>query len=547
MDSELAFDLDAISDAVSSHSPQTQSSNDSPLASFSSQSSANSPLLQNASLKQQPNTLQYLEEHMKYAPPQFAINGNAETSNAYPFADVNSSKVDPKKPKKSYKKVREADMKGPFVCKWGNCSTIFDTPERLYDHLCDEHVGRKSSNNLSLTCQWDNCGTSTVKRDHITSHLRVHVPLKPFHCPICPKSFKRPQDLKKHSRTHEDEHQHKLKKTQKRLKDSGDDGTAFTQPSLSHDLNNHLFANLCTDVSQRHDIYEPTNYSGYASAYDKKRAFDGNQQHNMHVVNGILSDFNFYGDSSKRAKVEPQYNVEMYNKLNGMDDALHTSQASNNSRIMGPSSNGSQYAIGSNSGHQGHLLNIGAVYDAERFFTNLSYSIELQYQNMTHAPGNIPQYPLQAQQPQAQQPLGHVPIKGSDGSGNFGNHLNHVVPSYPQVSRQIGGAHLATYSYPVHTDYSGFSNNQRSSQALEERDNSSRNECMSKSEDEEEMPDLSKLSITLNQFDLKDVEKHRLMINSICEYLSQVLQQNEATSDSTEREQAEMYPQIAAF
>lgn len=40
--------------------------------------------------------------------------------------------------------------------------------------------------------------TTTVKRDHITSHIRVHVPLKPHKCEFCGKSFKRPQDLKKH-------------------------------------------------------------------------------------------------------------------------------------------------------------------------------------------------------------------------------------------------------------------------------------------------------------------------------------------------------------
>jgi hypothetical protein len=45
----------------------------------------------------------------------------------------------------------------------------------------------------------------TVKRDHITSHVRVHVPLKPHTCSICTKSFKRPQDLKKHVKTHADD------------------------------------------------------------------------------------------------------------------------------------------------------------------------------------------------------------------------------------------------------------------------------------------------------------------------------------------------------
>jgi hypothetical protein len=71
--------------------------------------------------------------------------------------------------------------------------------------VCERHVGRKSTNNLNLTCQWGNCRTTTVKRDHITSHIRVHVPLKPHKCDFCGKAFKRPQDLKKHVKTHADD------------------------------------------------------------------------------------------------------------------------------------------------------------------------------------------------------------------------------------------------------------------------------------------------------------------------------------------------------
>ncbi|KAF9043775.1 hypothetical protein BDZ89DRAFT_215900 [Hymenopellis radicata] len=110
------------------------------------------------------------------------------------------------------------------LCRWSDCTLLFPNAEQLYDHLCEDHVGRKITSNLCLACKWKDCGSSYSKRDHITSHLRgtfiavvdyynllffenaVHTQQKPYCCPLCRKSFKRIQDLRKHEKIHTEEH-----------------------------------------------------------------------------------------------------------------------------------------------------------------------------------------------------------------------------------------------------------------------------------------------------------------------------------------------------
>ncbi|KAJ2804510.1 hypothetical protein H4R21_001616, partial [Coemansia helicoidea] len=100
----------------------------------------------------------------------------------------------------------EPSTPGPLLeCKWRGCTAGgFADAEVLYTHITNDHIGRKSTGNLCLECKWEGCNIHRTKRDHITSHVRVHVPLKPYKCTLCSKSFKRPQDLKKHEKTHDD-------------------------------------------------------------------------------------------------------------------------------------------------------------------------------------------------------------------------------------------------------------------------------------------------------------------------------------------------------
>lgn len=76
-----------------------------------------------------------------------------------------------------------------YKCLWIDCGQDFLDPETLYNHLCNDHIGRKSTNNLCLTCKWKDCGTTCAKRDHITSHLRgsyLFIQVPPALCLIPP-------------------------------------------------------------------------------------------------------------------------------------------------------------------------------------------------------------------------------------------------------------------------------------------------------------------------------------------------------------------------
>ncbi|KHJ31347.1 putative zinc finger protein pac1 [Erysiphe necator] len=198
-----------------------------------------------------------------------------------------------------------------LVCQWDKCSERCVSAEALFNHICEKHVGRKSTNNLNLTCGWASCRTTTVKRDHITSHIRVHVPLKPHGCDFCGKAFKRPQDLKKHVKTHTDDsvvlrssevNQNGINKAIDVLHYRGSQ-SAYYKQSLAMPGNHGQYANAHNSVHNSYFTQQPNPYgsvyypstngtdSGHNSSYDnRKRSFD------------TLNDF--FGDA-KRRQIDP--------------------------------------------------------------------------------------------------------------------------------------------------------------------------------------------------------------------------------------------------
>ncbi|KAF7290493.1 hypothetical protein MKEN_01496300 [Mycena kentingensis (nom. inval.)] len=217
----------------------------------------------------------------------------------------------------------------PQKCLWQECSQAFPDPEALYNHLCNDHIGRKSTNNLCLTCKWKDCGTSCAKRDHITSHLRVHTPLKPHVCDICKKSFKRPQDLKKHEKIHTEEHhaQHKHSKAitvadpaySTRVR--GDSSGRPTKPPPSKSPSNGSAPRAQSRGSSSDDFSPPPmNHSPiddhYTHGWD---ATTGSKRSHEYPVEDFFTDI-------KRRRLGPSYDprmVEHLERLNHMSYSFH--------------------------------------------------------------------------------------------------------------------------------------------------------------------------------------------------------------------------------
>ncbi|ORY70142.1 uncharacterized protein BCR38DRAFT_100579 [Pseudomassariella vexata] len=217
-----------------------------------------------------------------------------------------------------------------LICRWNACGERFNAPEILYEHICERHVGRKSTNNLNLTCQWNSCRTTTVKRDHITSHIRVHVPLKPHKCDFCGKSFKRPQDLKKHVKTHADDSVLVRSPDQH----GGMNSAYRTQgkaPSSYYDHNGQIRTNSAAFGQPHHNGHSSSYYQQHPPSFGGPMYYQplGNRDHigyqaaefdNRKRTYDALNEF--FGDA-KRRQLDPSSYAQVGQRLMPLHGALN--------------------------------------------------------------------------------------------------------------------------------------------------------------------------------------------------------------------------------
>lgn len=141
----------------------------------------------------------------------------------------------------------------PVPCLWLNCNRVFDHAKVLYQHICEDHVGKKRPVDYEYHCMWSSCRhPMTLKRDHLISHIMVHVPLKNFSCDTCEKKFKRSHDLKKHVKTHLKSKIKEKKKNHKVLKQKRQSlkPQPILQPHLDNGSNSLCAGPFSSNISQ---------------------------------------------------------------------------------------------------------------------------------------------------------------------------------------------------------------------------------------------------------------------------------------------------------
>ncbi|TGZ81109.1 hypothetical protein EX30DRAFT_364126 [Ascodesmis nigricans] len=435
-----------------------------------------------------PQQQQTQEKQEPVSPPMSTM---ATTQTQQPAAPVVTAPAAPAVP------LNAGVKKDELACQWNGCSDKFDSAEDLYNHLCDIHVGRKSTNNLCLTCAWGACRTTTVKRDHITSHIRVHVPLKPHGCDFCGKAFKRPQDLKKHVKTHADD--------SVLLRSPEPDGTGRRQAGMNWQGMHHvqyttgagmqpLVATAQTAYYGMNSYYPngAHNHQVFYYPHSPQNGQDALAQATATAAAAVTEnskkrpheDINRFIDDVKRHKLQPVYDGAMAQRLSALQfvpsttgDMQYTSQTT----VTAPPTTGAeQYTLPTIS----TLKTKQEMIDTDQFLSQLSGSMysngyhqqQQQQQNgRSPHPGSNPPTPLGSATTQPGNPQALTPPTSNYTTSASPNH-HHTPPSvspqaastniYPNLptvvtSAEISHNYAAVSSAPATSLAANFDDNRR--------------------------------------------------------------------------------------
>ncbi|KAJ9119670.1 hypothetical protein QFC22_003380 [Naganishia vaughanmartiniae] len=104
------------------------------------------------------------------------------------------------------------------MCRWHNCSEVFESVEDLTEHL-SQHIGKGKAD---YQCLWEGCqvcdegesrdpgqpakGRVFTTRQKIMRHMQAHTGYRPFVCPICGTAVSEQATLIAHIRRHSEDH-----------------------------------------------------------------------------------------------------------------------------------------------------------------------------------------------------------------------------------------------------------------------------------------------------------------------------------------------------
>lgn len=463
-----------------------------------------------------------------------------------------------------------ASSQEQLVCKWLNCGKTFDLAETLYNHLCDSHVGRKSMNNLSLACRWDGCRVITVKRDHITSHIRVHVPLKPYKCDFCQKSFKRPQDLKKHVKTHADDSGNLT--DSKRRRSNKANRTSNSPLTDQFPLMNHLdyYLQYGGRYGGRAPEYGAPDYNQPNMAYNhhhqQQQPLGGNFGNTDHLglfydsaknnnnaavrKRGFDATFDLF-DDIKRSRVSPNYNSSMAARLSTIEQMIglapynananananaNTNTNTNNYPLPQQQTRPLSQDFNSSSRQLPPFRSYQELLDVDQFFSQLASNLPL---GNTTKPA-----PLMEQTPSFNMPSStpYPPLSSPSLGGTAPSSSSLSV--YPTLGLNGGAQELesAGQSQPQLASRYDYDKSKQFSVGISQR--SSR---LSAENDDELVSAMSSLSVkpetnaTAND---DEVAKHAEVIKRIRAMIADMLKQTEPEFTPQAKS---MYPTVAAF